>query len=72
VLSLAKGGSGLGTKDSDTLQYFAIEVYAFDIAVLGKGCPGEVQAHLPAETVTASASINNAAPSATTSASTVS
>lgn len=28
------------THDSDTLQYFALEAYAYDIAVPGVGCPG--------------------------------
>lgn len=28
------------THDSDGLQYFALEVYAYDIAVPGIGCPG--------------------------------
>lgn len=28
-------------RDSDVLQYFALEAYAFDVAVPGTGCTGE-------------------------------
>jgi hypothetical protein len=30
------------THDSDVLQYFALEAYAYDVAVPGEGCPGEL------------------------------
>jgi hypothetical protein len=42
VLEQAKVNSSRATHDSDTLQYFALEVYAYDIAVPGEGCPGKV------------------------------
>jgi hypothetical protein len=29
------------THDSDVLQYFALDAYAYDIAVPSQGCPGE-------------------------------
>ncbi|EAW10414.1 major allergen Asp F2 [Aspergillus clavatus NRRL 1] len=45
VLTLAKGEGDEPTHDSETLQYFALEAYAFDVAVPGVGCPGEVQEH---------------------------
>jgi activator of HSP90 ATPase len=35
----------LSTHDSETLQYFALEVYAYDIAVPGEGCPGKPHTH---------------------------
>ncbi|KAJ5090885.1 hypothetical protein N7532_009569 [Penicillium argentinense] len=35
----------LSTHDSETLQYFALEVYAYDIAVPGVGCPGKQHEH---------------------------
>ncbi|KAJ9500506.1 Prenylated Rab acceptor protein 1 [Exophiala xenobiotica] len=41
VLELAGGNNTDSTHDSDTLQYFALEAYAYDIAVAGEGCPGE-------------------------------
>jgi hypothetical protein len=31
------------THDSDVLQYFALEAYAYDIAVPGEGCAGEYE-----------------------------
>ncbi|OCT48355.1 Major allergen Asp f 2 [Cladophialophora carrionii] len=40
VLELAEHNSTFSTRDSDALQYFALEVYAYDIAVPGVGCPG--------------------------------
>lgn len=40
VLELAKSDPELAVRNSDTLQYFALEVYAHDIAVPGLGCAG--------------------------------
>ncbi|KAL8703702.1 MAG: hypothetical protein Q9201_003123 [Fulgogasparrea decipioides] len=42
ALELAKANATLTTHDSDTLQYFALDVYAYDIVVPGVGCPGTV------------------------------
>jgi hypothetical protein len=49
------------THDSDVLQYFALEAYAYDVAVPGEGCSGEVEevsttAEAAAASTTASAS----------------
>ena len=41
VVELAAGNKSVSTRDSETLQYFALEAYAFDIVVPGVGCPGE-------------------------------
>lgn len=41
VLELAVSNSSESTHDSHALQYFALEVWAYDIAVPGVGCPGE-------------------------------
>ncbi|PLB54774.1 zincin [Aspergillus steynii IBT 23096] len=42
VVELAKGdNSTLATKDSNTLQYFALEVFAYDVVVQGEGCSGD-------------------------------
>ena len=38
VVALAKTDPAKSAIDSDTLQYFAIDVYAFDIAAPGVGC----------------------------------
>ncbi|KAM0433495.1 hypothetical protein ACHAPT_004375 [Fusarium lateritium] len=43
VLELAKKDPSKSPIDSDTLQYFAIDVYAYDIAAPGVGCTGEVE-----------------------------
>ncbi|CAG8888566.1 unnamed protein product [Penicillium egyptiacum] len=45
VVDLAKTNATLTTRDSETLQYFALEAYAFDIAVPGVGCPGVQHEH---------------------------
>ncbi|KAF4449039.1 hypothetical protein F53441_7689 [Fusarium austroafricanum] len=43
ALELAKSDPAKSVIDSDALQYFAIDVYAYDIAAPGKGCTGEVE-----------------------------
>ncbi|KAK2761672.1 hypothetical protein FQN54_001500 [Arachnomyces sp. PD_36] len=40
VIELAASNKTQSTHDSGTLQYFALEAYAYDIAVPGEGCPG--------------------------------
>jgi hypothetical protein len=40
VISMAKTNATWSVRDSDTLQYFALEVYAHDVAVPGIGCAG--------------------------------
>lgn len=40
LLEYAEANSPNATRDSDGLQYFALEVYAYDIAVPGEGCAG--------------------------------
>ncbi|CAO2654034.1 Nn.00g107670.m01.CDS01 [Neocucurbitaria sp. VM-36] len=52
VISLAKENATYAVRNSDTLQYFALEVYAHDIAVPGVGCPG---VYTPTPTATAAA-----------------
>lgn len=42
VLDLAKNNASYSVHDSDSLQYFALDVYAHDIAVPGIGCSGTV------------------------------
>lgn len=42
ALEQSKTNATYATHDSDVLQYFALEVYAYDIAVPGVGCPGTV------------------------------
>jgi hypothetical protein len=44
VLELAKENSTYSVRDSDTLQYFALEAYAHDIAIPGVGCVGKYTA----------------------------
>ncbi|GAM43962.1 Asp F2 homolog [Talaromyces pinophilus] len=45
VIALAKSNGTESTHDSEALQYFALEAYAFDIAVPGVGCAGESKGH---------------------------
>lgn len=57
ALELAETNSSYATHDSDILQYFALDVYAYDIAVPGVGCAGTVDETAPSmETPTSSAS----------------
>lgn len=67
VLELAQTNSELSTKDSDTLQYFAIDVYAYDIAAPGIGCSGKL-----ADTADEPTATSSVQPSATSTAPTVS
>lgn len=41
VLELARTEPEKSVIDSDALQYFAIDAYAYDIAAPGVGCSGE-------------------------------
>lgn len=43
ALRLGKEEPELAWVDSDVLQYFAIDVWAYDIAAPGVGCTGEVE-----------------------------
>lgn len=69
VIDQAKENATLSTRDSETLQYFALEVYAYDISVPGVGCPGDQHKHdeTHAEQTTSAAptATNTEAPSAT-------
>lgn len=42
VIEMAKNNASYSTHDSDTLQYFALDAYAYDIAIPGVGCSGPV------------------------------
>ncbi|KAJ5218089.1 uncharacterized protein N7498_000188 [Penicillium cinerascens] len=50
VIDLATENVTLSTHDSDTLQHFALEAYAYDIAVPGTGCPGSQHEHHDSDT----------------------
>ena len=40
MIEMAQKNNSYSVRDSDTLQYFALEVFAYDIAVPSQGCPG--------------------------------
>ena len=40
ILELARNNATIAVRDSDALQYFALDVYAYDIAAPGIGCSG--------------------------------
>ncbi|WYZ45984.1 hypothetical protein EsH8_IX_000209 [Colletotrichum jinshuiense] len=69
VFVLAKENATYSVLDSDALQYFAIDVWAYDIAAPGVGCFGELEEteEEPTATTTA-AGAATATPSATSSA----
>ncbi|OJJ40798.1 hypothetical protein ASPWEDRAFT_166859 [Aspergillus wentii DTO 134E9] len=45
VIEMAAGNKTYSTRDSETLQYFALEAYAYDISLPGEGCPGPQEEH---------------------------
>ncbi|OQV07549.1 hypothetical protein CLAIMM_11966 [Cladophialophora immunda] len=63
-----EGNTTMLTRDSDTLQYFALEAYAHDIAVPGKGCPGNVTDSHDDEPAASTATTGGAPVSTTASA----
>ena len=64
VIELAQNNPELSIKDSDTLQYFAIDVYAYDIAAPGIGCSGKLPdtSEAPSSTAGAQPSVTSTAP----------
>ena len=62
VIELAKTESELSVRDSDTLQLFALEAYAHDVAVPGEGCAGRLTttSSAAAEATSAAASASSA------------
>ncbi|USW48515.1 Putative metallopeptidase, catalytic domain superfamily, peptidase domain, HRXXH [Septoria linicola] len=79
ILEAAANNSPNTTRDSDGLQYFALEAYAYDIIAPGEGCPGpsgppntsSTSSAAPAatsSTVSSATSVASAAASATSSA----
>ncbi|KAF7563923.1 hypothetical protein G7046_g186 [Stylonectria norvegica] len=67
VIALAKSDPSKSVIDSDALQYFAIDVWAYDIAAPGVGCTGEYSEESADEKPTATAT-ESAVPSATSEA----
>lgn len=63
ILEAAASGSPNVTRDSDGLQYFALEAYAYDIIAPGVGCPGPSG---PPSSPTSSSSSAAAAPTTPT------
>lgn len=64
-LDLARETPEEAVRNAHTLQYFALDVYAYDIAVPGQGCTGEP---IEEEEETANASSSASAVSSTSSA----
>jgi hypothetical protein len=59
VLELARTNATFSVRDTDALQYFAIDAWAYDIANPGVGCTGEL------EDTVSSAAVVVASPTAT-------
>jgi hypothetical protein len=66
VMALAENNSTYAARNSDTLQYFALEAYAHDIAVPGIGCAGT---YTPLEDASTAATTSTASAVASASAS---
>lgn len=67
VIELAESNTTHPTHDSETLQYFALEAYAYDIVVPGVGCPGPQHDHHHARTSSTPPTSTAAQPSSTAS-----
>jgi hypothetical protein len=68
VPELSESDEVSSTRDSDTLQYFALEAYAYDIAVPGVGCAGEAEA--PESSASGGAATTTAPPAAASTSAT--
>ncbi|KAI0199634.1 putative peptidase family-domain-containing protein [Astrocystis sublimbata] len=68
-LELALDDPALAARNSHTLQYFALDVYAFDVSLPGEGCTGHPSESEGSETPDTTAT-ETATPSATSSAAT--
>ncbi|KAL7624634.1 Prenylated Rab acceptor protein 1 [Parahypoxylon ruwenzoriense] len=68
-LELAVSNPAEAVRNSHTLQYFALDVYAYDIAVPGEGCTGKAPEEEPAAGTSPTATTDSGA-SATTAAAT--
>jgi len=55
MMDLAKTGPEEAVINSDTLQHFAVDVYAYDIASPNQGCTGKYEQPLPAPEISTSA-----------------
>jgi hypothetical protein len=66
-LDLARESPEYAVRNAHTLQYFALDVYAYDIAVPGQGCTGEPVEEEETES-TATSSSASASPSSTSGA----
>ncbi|KAH6644301.1 putative peptidase family-domain-containing protein [Boeremia exigua] len=71
VLALAESNPTEAVRNSDTLQYFALEVYAHDVAVPGIGCAGHYREVSSTTAPAASASSASASASSTVASSAV-
>lgn len=57
VLALATTEPEKSTMDTDALQYFALDVYAYDLALPGQGCTGEVEVEADVVTPTPTSTV---------------
>lgn len=65
ALTFAQNGSTTNTHDSDVLQYFALDAYAYDIALPGSGCSGESSSSESSAAPSSAAPAVSTTPSAT-------
>ena len=71
-LDLARETPEEAVRNAHTLQYFALDVYAYDIAAPGQGCTGEPVEEEETETADASSSASASATSSAASTSSTS
>ena len=68
VLELAETNSAEAVRNSDSLQYFALEAYAYDISLPGEGCAGKWKPTSSSSAAAASSAPATASQSASSSA----
>jgi hypothetical protein len=70
ILALAKSDPAKAVRNSATLRRFAVDVYAFDIAVPGEGCSGSLNTVAADGSQGAAVTTTSAAPVESTATST--
>lgn len=71
-LELAKENPTEAVRNTHTLQYFALDVYAFDIALPNEGCTGKTTAKASSEVASTAMATASSTATKTTTAGTVS
>ncbi|KAF8473452.1 putative peptidase family-domain-containing protein [Kalaharituber pfeilii] len=64
-LEFAKANSTFAVRNTNSLQFFALEAYAYDVAIPGVGCPGKVKTSTKEPETTAPTTTQTSGPTTT-------